>query len=186
MPAIMELRIRACHVRGRFACKDNLAPKLSTRALIEEPAGFDYMRLAHPPVTFRHEKLKLEQRIPAAQAYIAQHGLNERFEGGRHADIGLVVQGGLYNALQRALQQLGLADAFGASEIPLLVLNVTYPLVPAEITGFAAGKHALLVLEEGSPSTSRRTSCRRCGGSTCRAPCTARTCCPAPASTPWR
>ena len=39
MPAIMELRIRACHVRGRFACKDNLAPKLSTRALIEEPAG---------------------------------------------------------------------------------------------------------------------------------------------------
>ena len=151
MPAIMELRIRACHVRGRFACKDNLAPRLSTRALIEEPAGFDYMRLAHPPVTFRHEKLKLEQRIPAAQAYIAQHGLNERFESGRHADIGLVVQGGLYNALQRALQQLGLADAFGASEIPLLVLNVTYPLVPAEITGFAAGKRALLVLEEGSP-----------------------------------
>ncbi|HNJ83103.1 MAG TPA: indolepyruvate ferredoxin oxidoreductase subunit alpha [Piscinibacter sp.] len=151
MPAIMELRIRACHVRGRFACKDNLAPRLSTRALIEEPAGFDYMRLAHPPVTFRHEKLKLEQRIPAAQAYIAQHGLNERFESGRHADIGLVVQGGLYNALQRALQQLGLADVFGASEIPLLVLNVTYPLVPAEITGFAAGKRALLVLEEGSP-----------------------------------
>ena len=151
MPAIMELRIRACHVRGRFACKDNLAPRLSTRALIEEPAGFDYMRLAHPPVTFRHEKLKLEQRIPAAQAYIAQRGLNERFEGGRHADVGLVVQGGLYNALQRALQQLGLADVFGASEIPLLVLNVTYPLVPAEITGFAAGKRALLVLEEGSP-----------------------------------
>jgi indolepyruvate ferredoxin oxidoreductase alpha subunit len=29
------------------------------------------MPLAHPPVTFRHEKLKLEQRIPAAQAYIA-------------------------------------------------------------------------------------------------------------------
>jgi indolepyruvate ferredoxin oxidoreductase alpha subunit len=40
--------------------------------------------------------------------------LNERFEGGRHADIGLVVQGGSYNA-ERALQQLGLADAFGAS-----------------------------------------------------------------------
>src|SRR5690242_6316316 len=65
MPAVMELRIRACHVRGRFVAKDNVAPAFSTRALIAEPAGFDYMRLAHPPVTFRHEKLKIEQRIPA-------------------------------------------------------------------------------------------------------------------------
>ena len=32
MPAVMELRIRACHVRGRFECKDNVAPKQSTRA----------------------------------------------------------------------------------------------------------------------------------------------------------
>ena len=151
MPAIMELRIRACHVRGRFECKDNVAPKLSTRALIDEPAGFDYMRLAHPPVTFRHEKLKIEQRIPAAQRYIVEHGLNERVEGARFADVGLVVQGGLTNALMRALQQLGLADAFGASDVPLQILNVTYPLVPGEISAFAAGKRAVLVLEEGSP-----------------------------------
>lgn len=151
MPAVMELRIRACHVRGRFECSDNLAPKVSTRHLIAEPAGFDYMRLAHPPVTFRHEKLKIEQRIPAAQAYIAEHGLNERIEGGRFADVGLIVQGGLTNALLRALQQLGLADAFGGSALPIQVLNVTYPLVPAEISSFATGKRAVLVLEEGSP-----------------------------------
>lgn len=151
MPAVMELRIRACHVRGRFECKDNVAPAASTRRLIDEPAGFDYMRLAHPPVTFRHEKLKIEQRIPAAQKYIAEHRLNERFDAGRFGDVGLIVQGGLFNALQRALQQLGLADAFGTSEIPLQVLNVTCPLVPQEIGSFAAGKRALLVVEEGSP-----------------------------------
>jgi indolepyruvate ferredoxin oxidoreductase, alpha subunit len=150
MPAVMELRIRACHVRGSFVCKDNRAPAFSTRELIDEPAGFDYMRLAHPPVTFRHEKLKVEQRIPAAQAYIAEHGLNERFDGPR-GDVGLVVQGGIYNALMRTLQQLGLADAFGASELPLLVLNVTYPLVPSEVSAFAAGKRAVLVVEEGFP-----------------------------------
>ncbi len=150
MPAIMELRIRACHLRGTFEAKDNVAPRFGTRHLIEEPAGFDYMRLAHPPVTFRHEKLKIEQRIPAAQAYIAAHGLNEVFEGAR-GEVGLVVQGGLHNALIRALQQLGLADAFGGSQLPMLVLNVTYPLVPAELSAFAAGKRALLVLEEGSP-----------------------------------
>jgi indolepyruvate ferredoxin oxidoreductase, alpha subunit len=150
MPAMLELRIRACHVRGSFACRDNVAPALSTQALIDEPAAFDYMRLAHPPVTFRHEKLKVDARIPAAQRYIAAHELNERIDGA-HGDVGLIVQGGLYNAVIRALQQFGLADVFGATSLPLLVLNVTYPLVPCEISTFCAGKRAVLVIEEGHP-----------------------------------
>ncbi|HSX94268.1 MAG TPA: indolepyruvate ferredoxin oxidoreductase subunit alpha [Hydrogenophaga sp.] len=150
MPAIMELRIRACHVRGAFETKDNLAPAISTRQLIQEPAGFDYMRLAHPPVTFRHEKLKGEQRVPAARRYIAEHGLNELF-GGEHADLGLIVQGGLYNTLIRSLQQFGLADAFGEAKIPMLVLNVTSPLVPEQLERFCEGKRAVLMIEEGQP-----------------------------------
>ncbi|AMO22391.1 indolepyruvate ferredoxin oxidoreductase subunit alpha [Ramlibacter solisilvae] len=150
MPAILELRIRACHVRGSFVAGDNLARPVSTRALMAEPAGFDYMRLAHPPVTFRQEKLKGEERIPAARRYIAEHGLNELMPG-RREDLGIIVQGGLHNALIRALQQLGLADAFGESEIPLLVLNVTYPLVPEQVAQFCVGKRAVLVVEEGQP-----------------------------------
>ncbi len=151
MPCLMELRIRTCHVRGSFDCKDNVRPAVSTRSLMEEPAGFDYMRLAHPPVTFRHEKLKGEARIPAARSYIAEHGLNELMTGGRHADLGIVVQGGLYNALIRSLQQHGLADAFGETDIPILVLNVTYPLVPEQVADFCVGKRAVLVVEEGQP-----------------------------------
>jgi indolepyruvate ferredoxin oxidoreductase alpha subunit len=150
MPAIMELRIRACHVRGSFVAKDNVSPAISTRALMAEPAGFDYMRLAHPPVTFRHEKLKTEERIPAARRYIQQHRLNEHFDG-KHRDLGLIVQGGLYNTLIRTLQQFGLADAFGNSDIPLLVLNVTCPLVPDELSAFCVGKRAVLMVEEGQP-----------------------------------
>jgi indolepyruvate ferredoxin oxidoreductase alpha subunit len=150
MPAILELRIRACHVRGSFQAKDNRAPLVSTRALMENPAGFDYMKLAHPPVTFRQEKLKGEQRIPAARKYILEQKLNELFDG-RHGDLGLVVQGGLYNALIRSLQQLGLADAFGNTEVPILCLNVTYPLVPEQIADFCVGKRAVMVVEEGQP-----------------------------------
>ncbi|MDH5538618.1 MAG: indolepyruvate ferredoxin oxidoreductase subunit alpha [Rhizobacter sp.] len=150
MPAILELRIRACHVRGSFECKDNVAPALSTAHLIAEPAAFNYDKLAHPPVTFRHEKLKGDQRLPAARRYIVEHGLNELMPG-RHADVGIVVQGGLYNSLIRALQQFGLADAFGASDIALLVLNVTCPLVPEQIGEFCVGKRAVLVVEEGQP-----------------------------------
>jgi indolepyruvate ferredoxin oxidoreductase alpha subunit len=150
MPAILELRIRACHVRGSFTAKDNQAPAVSTRALMATPASFDYMKLAHPPVTFRHEKLKGEERIPAARRYVAEQGLNERMPG-KHADLGIIVQGGLYNGLMRSLQQLGLADAFGHSDIPLLVLNVVYPLVPEEVADFCAGKRGVLVVEEGQP-----------------------------------
>src|SRR5262245_37883317 len=110
MPAILELRIRACHVRGSFEASANVPPAVSTRALMENPAAFDYMKLAHPPVTFRQEKLKSEQRLPAARKYIVEHELNELFDG-KHRDLGIIVQGGIYNALIRSLQQLGLADA---------------------------------------------------------------------------
>ena len=150
MPAILELRIRACHVRGSFEASDNVKPAVSTRAWMENPAGFDYMKLAHPPVTFRHEKLKGEERIPAARKYIADNNLNELLPG-KHADLGIIIQGGLYNSAIRSLQQLGLANAFGDSDIPLLVLNVTYPLVPEQIADFCAGKRAVIVVEEGQP-----------------------------------
>ncbi|MBV5296274.1 MAG: indolepyruvate ferredoxin oxidoreductase subunit alpha [Curvibacter lanceolatus] len=150
MPALMELRIRACHVKGSFTARDNLAPPVSTRALMSDPARFDYMKLAHPPVTFRHEKLKSEERVPAARHYIVEHGLNELHEG-LHADLGLIVQGGLYNTLIRTLQQFGLADALGESDIPLLVLNVVSPLVPEQLIGFCQGKRAVLLFEEGQP-----------------------------------
>ncbi|MGD9944190.1 MAG: thiamine pyrophosphate-dependent enzyme [Burkholderiaceae bacterium] len=149
-PVMMSLRIRACHVRGSFAARDNRRPAISTRQLQQEPAEFDYDRLSHPPVTFRHERLKYEVRMPAAQRYIAENGLNERFDG-EHAELGLIVQGGLYNTLIRALQKLGLADAWGGTRVPILVLNVVYPLVPEQITGFCTGKRAVLMIEEGQP-----------------------------------
>ena len=150
MPVLMELRIRACHVRGSFDCKDNQSPRISTRALMQEPGTFEYAKLAHPPATFPQEKRKSEKRIPAARRYIVEKGLNELMPG-KHADLGIIVQGGIYNALMRSLQQLGLANAFGETDIPVLVLNVTYPLVPEQVTDFCVGKRGVLVVEEGQP-----------------------------------
>ena len=151
MPVLMELRIRACHVRGSFVARDNQRPAISKQHLMQEPAAFDYMRLAHPPVTFVHEKRKSEERLPAARRFISEHKLNEHFEGREHKHLGLIVQGGIYNTLIRAMQQFGLADAFGESSLSILVLNVTYPLVPDELTAFCADKAAVLLLEEGQP-----------------------------------
>ncbi len=148
-PVMLELRIRACHVTGSFAAADNLPADVSRNARVE-PAAFNYDHLAHPPATFRQEKLKFEQRLPAAQRFILEHGLNEVMPG-ELEECGIIVQGGIYNALLRALGNLGLADAFGKSRLPLLVLNVTHPLAPSQITDFCAGKSHLLVVEEGGP-----------------------------------
>jgi indolepyruvate ferredoxin oxidoreductase alpha subunit len=152
-PVMMEIRIRACHVQGSFEAKANRAPQLSTRNLMEKPADFLYERLAHPPAIFPQEKKKSGVRLPAAREFIAKHKLNEVFDG-EESSVGLIVQGGLYNNLMRALQILCLADTVserGGSRIPMLALNVVYPLVPEEITGFCAGKSAVLMIEEGQP-----------------------------------
>ena len=76
--------------------------------------------------------------------------MNEFFAPGA-ADVGIVMQGGLYNTVLRSLERLGLADVFGSSTIPLYVLNVTYPLIPEEFVQFAHGKRAILIVEEGQP-----------------------------------
>jgi len=149
-PIIMQLRIRACHVQGRFIARDNRKPPINTRDRQKNPAPFDYARLAHPPVTFVQEKLKVDQRLPAARKFIVDQNLNEFFDGDVNR-LGIILPGGLYNTLIRRLSRLGLADDFGNSRIPLLVLNVVHPLVPDQITEFCSGKDAVLVMEEGNP-----------------------------------
>ena len=149
-PVMMELRIRACHVQGSFKAKDNVVAKVSSINKEEEPASFLYARLSHPPVTFIQEKQKLENRLPAAQKFILENQLNEVFSGDISSH-GIIVQGGLFNTLMRRLSNLHLADAFGNSRIPILVLNVTHPLVPEQIQEFCLTKESVLVMEEGNP-----------------------------------
>ena len=149
-PVMLELRIRACHATGAFTAKDNRKGVVSGLNKLAGPPRFEYGRLAHPPVIFTQEKLKVEERLPAARKFIREHGLNETIDGDVD-DVGIIVMGGLTNSVLRALERIGLADIFGTSRIPLLVLNVVYPLVPEEITGFCAGKRAVLIVEEGYP-----------------------------------
>src|SRR5437588_427960 len=101
-PVMMELRIRACHVRGSFVTKENQAPAVSTRHKLDgPPKEFIYDRLAHPPAIFRQEKLKCDVRLPAARKFIVEHQLNEVFPGAE-SSLGIIVQGGLYKGLLRA------------------------------------------------------------------------------------
>ncbi len=94
-PVMLELRIRACHVTGSFLTKDNVKPAISELHRTTA-APHNFARLSHPPVTFTQEKIKVEQRMPAAREFIRREKLNEFFPGDLK-DIGIIVQGGLYN-----------------------------------------------------------------------------------------
>jgi indolepyruvate ferredoxin oxidoreductase alpha subunit len=149
-PVMLELRIRACHVTGEFDAKDNRKGEYSGINRIATPAKFNYSRLAHPPVTYAQEKLKVDERMPAARAFIREQKLNETIAGDL-SDVGIIVMGGLSNSVLRGLERLGLADIYGASRVPMLILNVVYPLVPEEIREFCASRKAVLIVEEGYP-----------------------------------
>ncbi|MBY0350044.1 indolepyruvate ferredoxin oxidoreductase subunit alpha [Tabrizicola sp.] len=148
-PVMLMVRIRSCHVTGQFTARDNQRPKLTVKDALANPRS-DFNRVVLPPMSFAHEQDKVKSRWPAAEAFIRERGLNEVF-GPSDAPLGIVVQGGMYNGLIRALQRLGLADIYGATEVPIYVLNVTYPLISSEFLDFCQGKDHVLVVEEGQP-----------------------------------
>ncbi|MBU2286008.1 MAG: indolepyruvate ferredoxin oxidoreductase subunit alpha, partial [Gammaproteobacteria bacterium] len=149
-PVMLQLRIRACHVHGQFVAEDNRRPEFSIQEAMEHPQR-DVSRIVLPPASFVHEQEKVRDRWPAAVRFIEEHELNEFFSEDAD-DVGIVVQGGCYNTLLRALERLGLADVYGHSQIPLYVMNVAYPVIDSEVVRFCEGKRAVLLVEEGQPN----------------------------------
>jgi len=148
-PVMLMMRIRSCHVTGSFATRDNMRPPLTVYDAVANPQS-DFNRVVLPPMSYLHEQDKIHTRWPAAEKFITENKLNEIF-GPSDADLGIIVQGGMYNGVIRALQRLGLADIYGATDIPIYVLNVTYPIVRTEFEAFCAGKAHVMVIEEGQP-----------------------------------
>src|SRR5690606_33365933 len=100
-PVILQLRIRSCHVHGRFITKENQRPQYTLAQALDNPTR-DVSRIVLPPASFLHEQEKIKRRWPAAVQYIKENKLNEFFDG-ELEDVGLILQGGLYNGVIRAL-----------------------------------------------------------------------------------
>ena len=149
-PVMMQLRIRTCHVHGEFTAADNRHSAFTLGDALQAPQR-DVSRIVLPPASFVHEREKVTERWPAALRFIEERGLNEFFADGTD-DIGIVVQGGNYNTLMRALERLGVADVYGNSKLPLYVMNVAYPVIDSEVLRFCEGKRAVLMVEEGQPN----------------------------------
>lgn len=149
-PVMLQLRIRACHVHGHFTASDNQRASFMLKDAMENPQR-DVSRIVLPPASFVHEQEKVRDRWPAAVRFIEERQLNEFFAADAD-DVGIIVQGGCYNTLVRALERLGLADVYGKSQIPLYVMNVAYPVIDSEVLRFCQGKRAVLLVEEGQPN----------------------------------
>ena len=149
-PVMLLVRIRCCHVHGTFTAKDNLRPQVTVADALSAPRR-DTGRIVLPPASFLHEQEKVKKRWPAAVDFIRSRRINEFFGPG-NASVGIVCQGGMYNAVMRGLERIGLADNYGETEVPIYVLNAAYPLIDDEFLGFCEGKDAVLVVEEGQPN----------------------------------
>jgi indolepyruvate ferredoxin oxidoreductase alpha subunit len=147
-PLFFMMRIRSCHATGEFIAKDNKSPEFTPDNPVVPKREIDKIIL--PPNVYQQERDKIEQRWPRAIKFIKQQKMNEFFAG-KHQKLGIIMQGGLYNTTIRALQRLGLSDVYGETDIPLYVMNVTYPLVQDELIEFCADKDHVLMLEEGQP-----------------------------------
>src|SRR5579875_3003522 len=79
-PVMLEVRIRACHVHGRFRAKNNKPPPFTLKQALEAPER-DTSRIVLPPASFQHEKEKVEKRWPAAIDFIKARRLNETVAG---------------------------------------------------------------------------------------------------------
>ena len=75
-PVMLMLRIRACHVYGRFKTKNNRRPAFSAADALAAPTR-DYSRIILPPSTYAQEREKIQIRLPAALRFVAERGLNE-------------------------------------------------------------------------------------------------------------
>lgn len=152
-PVMLQVRVRSCHMTGEFACKDNKRPDFTLRDAMDNPER-DLGRIVLPPAAYEHEVEKIKVRMPAAIDFIRDQKLNEVFGPTgeeKTGKTGLIVVGGMYNSTIRALQFLGLCDAYGNSRVPIYVMNVAYPTIKSEVEEFCEGLDAVLMIEEGQP-----------------------------------
>src|SRR5512147_83477 len=63
-PVMLELRIRSCHLHGRFTTRENRPPAHTLKEAIEHPRR-DVSRIVLPPASFVHEQEKVRERWPA-------------------------------------------------------------------------------------------------------------------------
>ena len=91
------------------------------------------------------ERRMLQERLPAAKAWVAANGLDRLMHGPSGASIGIVTVGKAHYDTMHALRRLGLDRH---PDLAVFKVAMAWPLEPGAIGAFAQGKRAILVVEE--------------------------------------
>ena len=91
------------------------------------------------------ERRMLQERLPAALAWVRANGLDRLVHGRADATIGIVTVGKAHHDTMHALRGLGLDRH---PDVAVFKVAMAWPLEPDAIGAFALGKRAILVVEE--------------------------------------
>ena len=145
---------------GLWVALKTIAENAEQHAVVTVPSTRSFVRpdIALPPhglnldaaLPWPAERAELErrmvqERLPAALAWARANRLDRLVHGRMDAPIGIVTVGKAHHDIMHALRRLGLADSPG---IAVYKVALSWPIEPAGLREFAAGKHALLVAEE--------------------------------------
>jgi indolepyruvate ferredoxin oxidoreductase alpha subunit len=134
-PVMLELRIRACHVYGTFTA-DNVRPAFTLRNALEAGARNQSHRAAAGGAMRRRGENR--EALAGRGSLRPERKLNEFFDGDA-ADIGIVMQGGMYNTALRALE-CSTSPTSSATAGSALCPQRHYPLIDAELCASAPAR----------------------------------------------
>jgi indolepyruvate ferredoxin oxidoreductase alpha subunit len=176
---MLQLRIRACHVYGRFTAGQ---PPLAFTPAARSTTRARHAAIALPPATYVHEQREGHRALAGRRALHRAARLNEFFDGDRCADLGIVVQGGHYNASCARSSASAWPTCTAARSVPLYVHERRLPGHRREVLRFCAASARARGRGGAADFVEQNiaTSCARAAARPC---CTARTCCRWPAST---
>jgi indolepyruvate ferredoxin oxidoreductase len=113
------------------------------------PEGFGHYGLRWPDPPVEQERRLIEQKLPAALAFVRANKLDHVAVISNQPRFGIVATGKAYNDVRQALDELGL-DAAACDKLGVSVYKVAmpWPLEPEGIREFASRHAVLLVAEE--------------------------------------
>ena len=153
-PVMLEVRIRACHVHGRFTTKANKKPTFTLREALENPRRDSQPRGAAAGV--------VAARARKGRAALAGCGeVHQRAQAQRILSAPrLPMSASSFRAACTIrscapCSSLALPTSTAKTAVPIYCLNVTYPLIDDEVAAFAATKKAILMVLKGQPELHR-------------------------------
>jgi indolepyruvate ferredoxin oxidoreductase len=123
------------------------------RVQIVTPTNFDLppggLNLRRNDFPLPQEDRLVNQRLPAAQAFVRANRLDRVVMDGARRELGIVTAGKVYLDVLQALTDLQIDDARAAAlGIRVYKLAMTWPVEPLGVTAFARGHREILVVEE--------------------------------------